>query len=57
MKRPWDLDNSGAVGTTDLLSLLAQWGSDPVGPPDFDNDHTVGILDLHTLLANWGPCA
>ena len=58
MKRPWDLDKSGAVGTADLLSLLAQWGSDPgavVG--DLDGDGTVGITDLLILLGSWGACA
>ncbi len=53
---PWDLDDDGSVGITDLLALLAAWGSDPGGPPDFDGDGNVGILDLLTLLANWGPC-
>ncbi len=53
---PWDLDNSGSVGTLDLLALLAAWGTDPGGPPDFDGDTTAGILDLLTLLANWGMC-
>ena len=53
---PWDLDSSGTVGILDLLALLADWGTDPGGPPDFDGDGTVGILDLLTLLANWGEC-
>ncbi|MCH8152269.1 MAG: hypothetical protein IH830_07840, partial [Planctomycetes bacterium] len=53
---PWDLDAGGNVGITDLLALLAAWGTDPGGPPDFDGDGTVGILDLLALLANWGPC-
>ncbi len=53
---PWDLDNTNVVGTADLLDLLAQWGTDPGGPPDFDGDGTVGILDLLALLANWGRC-
>ena len=51
---PWDLDNSGAVGVTDLLELLAQWGQ--VGSSaDFDGGG-VGVTDLLILLANWGPC-
>ena len=53
---PWDLDGSGAVGITDLLALLASWGTDPGGPPDFDGDGDVGIGDFLTLLAGWGPC-
>ncbi|MHC4416671.1 MAG: hypothetical protein ACYS0G_15475 [Planctomycetota bacterium] len=53
---PWDLDGNGSVGITDLLALLAAWGTDPGGPPDFDGDGFVGISDLLMLLANWGPC-
>ncbi len=47
---------SKATGPADLLSLLAQWGADPGGPPDFDGNATVGVSDLLALLANWGPC-
>ena len=53
---PWDLDGDGLVGIVDFLDLLAQWGTDPGGPPDFDNDGNVGITDFLALLANWGPC-
>ena len=53
---PWDLDASGDVGINDFLDLLAQWGTDPGGPPDFDGDGDVGINDFLELLANWGPC-
>ena len=53
---PVDLDGDGNVGTSDLLSLLASWGTNPGGPPDFDGDGTVGTSDLLELLANWGAC-
>ncbi len=53
---PWDLDGKMGVGITDFLSLLAQWGTDPGGPPDFDGNGNVGIEDFLALLANWGPC-
>jgi subtilisin-like proprotein convertase family protein len=52
----WDLDNSGSVNIADLLDLLAQWGTDPGGPPDFDGDGDVGIEDFLNLLGHWGPC-
>ncbi|MHC5047291.1 MAG: trypsin-like serine peptidase [Planctomycetota bacterium] len=52
---PWDLDGGG-VGISDFLVLLAQWGTDPSGPPDFDADGTVGITDFLLMLAHWGPC-
>ena len=51
-----DLDGDNIVGITDLIALLAAWGTDPGGPPDFDGDGNVGITDLIELLANWGPC-
>ena len=51
---PWDLDKSGFVGTSDLLALFAQWGTD--GSADFDESGALGTADLLILLANWGPC-
>ncbi len=53
---PWDVDDDGVVGITDLLALLAKWGPCPGCPSDFDNDGDVGITDLLKLLANWGFC-
>ena len=52
----WGIDHNGTVGAVDLLWLLAQWGTDPGGPPDFDGNNDVGVSDLLALLANWGPC-
>ncbi len=54
---PPDLDEDCTVGITDLLILLAAWGSNPGGPPDLDGSGTVGINDLLDLLAVWGPCS
>ncbi len=54
---PWDLDGSSGVGITDLLGVLAAWGSNPGGPPDFNGDGTVGMADLLVMLSNWGPCS
>lgn len=53
---PEDLGGDGSVGTTDLLDLLAAWGTDPGGPPDFDGDGDVSTTDLLQLLAAWGTC-
>ena len=50
---PFDLDESGAVDTGDLLLLFAQWGgSDSCA--DFDNDDIVNTNDLLILFSNWG---
>ena len=51
---PWDLDDNGSVGTSDLLELFAQWGTS--GPADFDESGFVDTSDLLILFANWGPC-
>ncbi len=40
----WDLDDSGGVGTGDLILLVGSWG------------HPYGAADLIELLGNWGPC-
>ncbi len=55
-KCPWDLDNNGVVGASDLLSLLASSGPCKGCPADFDGNGTVGASDLLALLVNWGPC-
>ena len=52
-----DLDGDGAVGTSDLLVLLASWG--PCADcdecdADLDGNCTVGVSDLLVLLLNWG---
>ena len=53
-----DVDGDGLVGISDLLALLAAWGTCPVPPPacpaDIDGDGVVGIADLLSLLAHWG---
>ena len=53
---PWDLDNNGSVGASDLLSLLVSWGPCKGCPADFDGNGIVGASDLLALLVNWGPC-
>ncbi len=54
---PWDIDGSGSVGASDLLSLLVSWGPcNGCCPADFDDNGTVGASDLLALLVNWGPC-
>ncbi|MEE9130931.1 MAG: hypothetical protein V3T84_13005 [Phycisphaerales bacterium] len=51
---PWDLDGSGSVGASDLLSLLVSWGPCKDCPADFDDNGSVGASDLLALLANLG---
>lgn len=55
-----DLSGNGHVDVTDLLILLAAWGSCPIGdaappcPADLNDDGIVDVSDLLILLANWG---
>ena len=54
---PVDLDGDGSIGASDLLILLANWGSCNVCEAcaaDLNGDCTVGAADLIILLANWG---
>ncbi|MCZ6857852.1 MAG: hypothetical protein O7F70_07610 [Gemmatimonadetes bacterium] len=54
---PGDLDNDGQVGASDLLILLASWGScEDCGAcaADLDGNGVVGASDLLILLSNWG---
>ncbi|MHC4429717.1 MAG: DUF3466 family protein [Planctomycetota bacterium] len=51
-----DLNGDDAVGTNDLLMLLAAWGECSQCPADLDGDGVVGTSDLLLLLAAWGPC-
>jgi 3-phytase len=52
-----DINGDGAVGITDILLLLAQWGPCPDPPrpcpADLDRDGAVGVNDLQILLSNW----
>ena len=53
---PLDLDGSGAVGLSDLLIVLANWGPCPGCPADIDGDGDVSFIELLSILSAWGPC-
>jgi len=53
---PADLDGDGAIGTPDLLGLLAAFGDGPGSPGDLDLSGMVDAADLLVLLASWGDC-
>lgn len=50
-----DVDGSLDVGVTDLLRLLAEWGT-PGICTDLNDDQNVDVVDLLGLLAGWGRC-
>jgi hypothetical protein len=54
---PGDADGDNAVGTSDLLTLLANWGQatgNGAADGDFDASGSVGTSDLLVLLGAWG---
>jgi hypothetical protein len=54
---PGDADGDSFVGKSDLLVLLANWGSSTsngAADGDFDEDDFVGTSDLLVLLSAWG---
>ena len=51
---PGDLNNDGAVDSSDLAILLAGWGG--AGSADLNGNGSVESGDLAILLAAWGVC-
>ena len=52
-----DFNDDNSVNVTDLLSLLAAWGTCGAPcPPDIDGNGSVNVTDLLDLLAAWGAC-
>lgn len=53
---PEDLDSSGDIGVTDLMSVLGMWGECGGCDEDLDVDGSVNVLDLLLVLSSWGTC-
>jgi len=50
-----DINDDGEVDVSDLLTIIAAWGSDdPLA--DVDDDGIVGVSDLLIAIGNWGIC-
>ncbi|HRP62894.1 MAG TPA: hypothetical protein PK400_06355 [Phycisphaerales bacterium] len=54
---PTDLNGDGATDVSDLIILLAAWGTCGGCNADINGDGSVDVQDLLILLANWGGCA
>ncbi len=50
-----DIDGNGTVEVTDLLEVIAAWGSSDANA-DVDGSGTVDVSDLLLVVANWGSC-
>lgn len=53
---PADFNGDGSVGASDLLTLLAAWGTNEGHPADLDGNGVVDGDDLNLLLDSWGEC-
>ena len=56
---PFDSDDDGQVGASDLANLLGAWGEcagDECLCVDANADGQVDAFDLANLLGAWGPC-
>jgi hypothetical protein len=53
---PADLDNSGAVDVTDMVTLILAWGTNPGHAADLTGDGEVNVQDLVALVLAWGAC-
>ena len=50
-----DIDGNDTVEVTDLLEVIAAWGSSDANA-DIDESGTVDVSDLLLVVANWGSC-
>jgi len=53
---PADLDESGSVGFSDILALIAAWGPCGGCPEDLDGSGDVGFGDILVVISGWGDC-
>lgn len=52
---PYDLDNNGEIGATDLLDVLVQYGNPVIcSDYDFDLDGQIGAQDILSILSQYG---
>ncbi len=51
-----DVNGDHIVDVTDVLAVIADWGSCSGCPADVDGSGTVDVTDLLTLIEYWGPC-
>jgi len=53
---PADIDGDGDVDMSDLLAVMAAWGSGGGIPEDVNGDGMVDVLDWLDVLGAWGTC-
>jgi hypothetical protein len=50
-----DINGDGNVDVSDLLIVIAYWGSSD-SPADLNEDGIVDVSDLLIVIGSWGPC-
>ena len=50
-----DINADGNVNVSDLLAIIAAWGTDDASA-DIDGDGIVAVSDLLLAIGNWGSC-
>jgi len=50
-----DVNGDGSVDVSDILEIIAVWGSDDSNA-DVNDDGTVNVSDLLAVVAAWGDC-
>jgi hypothetical protein len=57
---PWDIDQNGSVGSSDLTQLYLNWGACPsegrICWADVNGNCAVESQDLSDILVHWGAC-
>jgi hypothetical protein len=54
-----DANSDGQTNVTDLLAVIAAWGTCPAPencPADRNFDGSVNVTDLLQVIASWGAC-
>ena len=49
-----DVNGDGEIGVTDILAVIAQWGTN--GSADVNGDGEVDVSDLLLIVGSWGNC-
>jgi len=49
-----DINGDGEIGVTDILAVIAQWGTN--GSADVNGDGEVDVSDLLLIVGSWGNC-
>ncbi len=53
---PGDINGDGLVGATDILALLAGWGTDAPGADIAEPHDVIDVSDILGIIGVYGPC-